>query len=56
VNYIEKSLDKRPVLTIVVIAAVTMAVVTGLGGLPWITNWTARGKAWVMAKFKGATA
>lgn len=53
-NFIERNLDRNPVVTISVIAIVAVALVTGAGFMARLTAPLGRAIGGLMASFRGA--
>lgn len=50
-NFVEKQLEKRPVLTIIVLAVLAVSIALGLGIVNPIATWALKGKTWAKSKF-----
>jgi hypothetical protein len=50
-NFVEKELEKRPVLTIMLLAIVAVSIALGLGIVTPIAGFALKGKNWARSKF-----
>jgi hypothetical protein len=50
VHLIEQELERRPVLTIVILAVVAVSVALGLGIVTPLAAWVLKGKNWAKGK------
>jgi hypothetical protein len=55
-NFVEKELERWPVLTIIVLAILAVSIALGLGIVTPIAGWALKGKTWASSKFGTAPA